>query len=378
VPEKETLQSFFPNFEFSESSEPLQFFLDEIKKKHKKNLYNKGLIEIVELMKDDIDGAEQKLQQLLSTSKTEIKTTIDLDVRANADLKKLEYEGKKNHLGIDGYETPWEYLNNLTGGFHNGELIVISARPKMCKTWLLTWIARHIWRECNVPEVFITKEMRPVAIRDRLAAIETGLPYDALKRGFLTDIQQSKYYEYLDKLEAEREAGEPTLIIPGYSLSDTLGGVSSLIPKVEQHLLGGGVLLVDGLYLLPDDRGEKDWKAIVNISMDLKNLALAYNIPVIATTQQNMADKNPTPTFEGAAYGKYLVQFVDAFLGIGRNVTDRNLGRGRIYMLGQREGDIGDFPINMKFSPVDFSQAFEKTVEDTNQFDDEDDEIERY
>jgi hypothetical protein len=70
--------------------------------------------------------------------------------------------------------------------------------------------------------------------------------------------------------------------------------------------------------------------------------------------------------------------FVDAFLGIGRNVTDRNLGRGRIYMLGQREGDIGDFPINMKFSPVDFSQAFEKTVEDTNQFDDEDDEIERY
>ena len=310
----------------------------------------------------------------MSQSKSEIRTSIDLDIQANSELKKIEYNDKESHFGIDGYETPWEYLNDLTGGYHKGELIVWSARPKMCKTWLLIYQARHIWRECKVPVVFITKEMRPKAIELRLAAIETGLPYDALRRGLLTDAQKSKYFRYLDSLEEDKENGMPEFIIPGYSLSDTLGGVSSIIPKVEQYLMGKGLLFVDGMYLLPDDKGEKDWKAIVNISTDLKNLGLSYDIPVIATTQQSMADKNPTPTFDGAAYGKYLVQFVDAFLGIGRNATDRNLNRGRVYMLGQREGDVGDFPINVKFAPVDFSQAYEKTVEDTNMDEDFDDE----
>src|ERR1035437_7004255 len=216
VPGKEVVSSFFPNFEFSDTDEPLAFFVDEIKKKHKKNIYNTGLLEVVELMKEDIDSAEQKLQQLLSTSKTEIKTSIDLDVRSNAEKTKLEYEEKKGHLGIDGYEMPWEYYNNLTGGVHKGELIVWSARPKIGKTWIATWIAKHIWRECNVPIVFITKEMRPRAIKDRLSAIETGLPYDALKRGFLTDAQQRFYYDYLDRLKEEKAEGYPDFIIPGY------------------------------------------------------------------------------------------------------------------------------------------------------------------
>jgi len=166
------------------------------------------------------------------------------------------------------------------------------------------------------------------------------------------------------KQEQERKEEQPEFTILGYDLSDSSGGVSSIVPKVERYLLGGGVLFVDGVYLLPDDRGEKDWKAIVNVSMDLKNLAQTYNIPVIATTQHNMEDKSDKPRMDGTAYGKYLVQYVDGLIGIGRSEQDRNLGVGRVYQLAQREGDLGDFMINMKFTPIDFSQVFEKKVEE--------------
>lgn len=375
VPERETLNSFFPNFQFVDNGEPLRFYVDKLKEKYKKNLYNKGLVEVAELIKSDVEAAEKKLQALLTTSKTNIKTGVDLDVRLGIEARKTEYLNKKDHLGVDGYETPWESLNNYTCGYHNGELIVWTAKPKMCKSWLLIWQARHIWRECGVPVLFLTREMRPESIQTRLHAVECKLPYDLLKRGLLSDEQQKAYFNYLDSL-AEVDA-DKTFTIIGYDLTDCTGGVSSIVPKVERYLMNGGVLFVDGIYLLPDDRGEKDWKAIVNVSTDLKNLAQSYNIPVVATTQHNMEDKSDVPRFDGVAYGKYLVQFVDALIGISRSPTDRNLDRGRVHILAQREGDIGDFPINMKFNPIDFSQAYEKTVEETN-YEDEDDEDMKY
>lgn len=370
VPEKETLKSLFPNFQFSDSNEPLKFFIDKIKDKHKKNLYTKGLVEVAELMKSNIDEAEKKLQKLVTSTRNVIRSGVDMNVRAEVDKAKEAYLKRKDALGIDGYSTPWNSLNNLTCGYHKGELIVWTARPKMCKTFLLIEQARHIWREHNVPIVFVTKEMSQKAIMDRLYALECRLPFGALRSGMLSNDQQKAYFDYLDKLEEEEKNSTAPFIVTGYDLADGLNGVSSFIPKIEQHLMGEGVLFVDGLYLLPDDRGEKDWKAIVNISMDLKNLALQYNIPIVATTQHNMEGKSEQPRFDGVAYGKYLVQFVDGLIGISRTKIDRDFERGRIWMLGQREGDIGDFPINMKFNPLDFSEAQDKTVKYE---DDEDD-----
>jgi hypothetical protein len=126
---------------------------------------------------------------------------------------------------------------------------------------------------------------------------------------------------------------------------------------------------------MPDDKGETDWKGIVNVATDLKILAQTYNIPVIVTTQQSMEDKSDIPRLENAAYGKYIVQYADLILAGSRSDIDRQAGRGSIYILGQREGDIGSFPINMRFDPIDFSQCYDKTVDD---FSEEDEDAEIY
>jgi replicative DNA helicase len=363
VPERETLERVFPNVVFYEGQEPLQFFIDKIKEKQKKKIYSAGLAEVAGLLSENVDEAEKKLQKLLITAKTQIKTGVDLDMVANAETRIAEYQKRKETIGIDGYSTSWDYLDGLTCGFHNGELIVIIAKQKMCKTWILLWIARHIWREYGVPVVFVTREMGPKAIRRRFEAIECKLPYGALKSGLLTASQEKAYSEYLRKTE-KNEEGLPKFVTVGFDLTDATSGVSSIVPKVEQYLLGGGVLFIDGLYLLPDDKGESDWKAMVNIATALKNLALGYNIPVVATTQHNLEDRSDIPRLEGAAYGKYIVQFADVILGISRSDTDRQTHRGGIHVLGQREGDIGNFMINMKFDPLDFSQLSAKYVND--------------
>lgn len=375
VPERETLQKAFPNFQFYEGEEPLQFFIDKIKEQYKKKLFNTTLPKVAELMPSDIDAAEKMLQQLLSTSKNAIKTGSTLDFSSSAEHMKSLYDRRAAGLGVDGYSTSWPFLDTLTCGYHGGELIIWMGRAKMGKSWLLTWQMHHIWMENMVPCLYITKEMGNDAIGMRTLAVDLGYSFDAIRRGQLTAEQHIRYNNRVDEIQAKMDSGEyARMAIHGFDLLDGSSGVSAIIPRVEQYLGDGGVLFVDGMYLIPDDKGEAEWRGIVNVATDLKILAQTYNIPVIVTTQQSMEDKSDVPRLENAAYGKYIVQYADLILAIGRSDIDRQANRGNIYVLGQREGDIGHFTINMRFDPIDFTQCYDKTVDDYSE-EDEDSEI---
>jgi replicative DNA helicase len=208
------------------------------------------------------------------------------------------------------------------------------------------------------------------AIRRRCRAIALKIPYDSLRRGILTKDQKERYYRYIEEVEKNPELAP--FVVLGHDLTDGTSGVSSIIPKIERYLTNGGVLFIDGIYLIPDDRGEKDWKAITNVAMDLKILAQRYRIPIITTTQYSMQSKADRPHLEGAAYGKYVVQYADLILALSRDDVDIEADRGKIHVLGQREGDTGEFSINMKFDPIDFSQRNDKSISDN---DDDDEEV---
>jgi replicative DNA helicase len=376
VPERETLQKAFPNFQFYEGEEPLQFFIDKIKEQYKKKLFNTTLPKVAELLPTDIEAAEKMLQKLLSTSKNSIKTGSTLDFSSSAERMKSLYDRRAEGLGVDGYSTSWPYLDMLTCGYHGGELIIWMGRAKMGKSWLLTWQMHHIWLEENVPCLYITKEMGDDAIGMRFLSIDLGYSFDDIRRGQLLPDQRMKFDNRVDEIQAKMNSGEyAKMAIHGFDLLDGSSGVSSIIPRVEQYLGDGGCLFVDGMYLIPDDKGEADWKGIVNVATDLKILAQTYDIPVIVTTQQSMEDKSDVPRLENAAYGKYIVQYADLILAIGRSDIDRKANRGNVYALGQREGDIGSFTINMKFDPIDFTQCYDKTVDD---FSEEDEDAEIY
>lgn len=372
APEQETLKQAFPNFEFSESEEPLEYFLDAIRQSYTKKLLKQGIADIVKDIDDDPYEAKRRLQKLVITSNTDVQSGVDVDVRDNVDSVKTAYQKKKEFAGVDGYSTGWSWLDEATCGYHGGELVVIVAKPKMCKTWLLINSGRHVWREEEVPVVMMTKEMSQQAIINRLYALECGLPYKDLRKGMLSPEQERRYFAYLDRLETEKAEGKPGFHIKGYDLSDTISGVSSLIPSVEQYLLGGGLLVVDGIYLIPDDKGETDWRAMVNVATALKNLAQKYNIPILASTQHEMADKSDKPRIDGVAYGKYLAQFVDGMVGIERTEEDRKADIGRLHLLAHREAELGEFVVNMNFNPLDFSQRNIKTIEEA--WDDDSDE----
>lgn len=328
---------------------------------------------MAEALPVDINKAERLLQQLVSTARTSIKVGDTLEL-GNGGIDELiaSYDKRKLGVGIDGFTTGWEYLDNKTCGFHGGELIMMMARAKVGKTWFCTYEAYHVWTQELVPILIITKEMGKLEIGRRSLAIDCHLPYDRFRRAALTSEEEKHWRTRAQEVKEKILSGElPEFQIHGFDLTDGGSGVASIIPLVERYLGDGGMLFVDGMYLIPDDAGESDWKGIVNVARDLKVLAQTYNIPVFATTQQSMEDKSDVPELEKAAYGKYTVQYADLILGAGRSKIDRVANRANIYILGQREGDTGNFTINMNFDPIDFSQAYDNTVEGF-EFSDED------
>jgi replicative DNA helicase len=362
---QDTLQALFPNFKLAEKTEPLGFYIDAIKVGRKKRLLKQGLSTAIELIKTNPDAAERELQKTILQSKNEIHISSDLDVRERVERRVDDYLHKKDKLGVDGLSTSWDFLDSLTSGYHPGDLVTFIAEPKRGKTWLLTWQSHHIWKHERVPVLILTREMRPEAIQHRFDAIECQLPYDSLRKGLLTKEQEKKYFDYLQKIQ---EDPIPYIVL-GYSLHEGGATVSSIIPKVERHLLEGGALFVDGIYLMEDDRGENDWRSIVNIAKDLKNLAQTYKIPVITTTQAQIQGKSYVPNMENIAYGKYLAQFVDALLSISQDPEAKIEEAAYIHLLAQREGDVGTFKVGFQFNPYcDFSQRFSRSIEDDEDY----------
>jgi replicative DNA helicase len=360
VPGKEEIASVFPSFEFVESDQPLKYFIDALKQRRKKNILSASIEAAIPLVKSkSVEEAEIVLRTALTTIKREIKTSSDIDVRDNTDARKEVYLSLKEVVGIDGMTSGWEALDDLTMGYHKGDLVVFIAEPKRGKTWLLIWQAYHAWKNENCPILILTREMRPQAIEKRFDAIACKLPYNSFRRGLLSSAEEKRYEEYLNSLKTNVNP----FVILGYSMEEKAASVSSLIPKIEKYLIDGGALFVDGLYLMEDDFGETDWRGLTNIARDLKNLAQTYKIPIIATTQAKIEGKGTAPGMENIAYAKYIAQYVDALMSIQQDEKMKLASMARIFLVAQREGDVGYFPINFQFDPfVDFSQKATATI----------------
>lgn len=67
--------------------------------------------------------------------------------------------GKDALDGNQGLQTPWSNVNKLVKGFQAGDLIIVSAPPKIGKTTWCLDIARNLTRQ-GTPVLFWCMEMR--------------------------------------------------------------------------------------------------------------------------------------------------------------------------------------------------------------------------
>lgn len=175
-----------------------------------------------------------------------------------------------------------EGIDQLTGGFQAGDVVVLAARPAQGKSALaLQWAETFAKNGLSVG--YYNLEMQEQAIFERLIASKSGIDTTRIRLAtrFLND-EEAKYNKAVNELLKE---GNITLYTGAKKVSDIRNDV-----RDKRY----SVIIVDYLQLiLPDSRYQGNRQAEVSqISRDLKNVAMDMNTVVLALSQLNRASES--------------------------------------------------------------------------------------
>jgi replicative DNA helicase len=196
--------------------------------------------------------------------------------------------------------TPSGYvdLDEITGGFQPGNLIVIGARPSMGKSALVTNIAENVAldkQDARAVALF-SLEMSEAELAQRFIASQASIRGDDLRKGRLKE--ERKWKRVLDVAEAYDRS---RLFIDDSSDIGILEirAKARRLHAQEQARGGLGLIIVDYLQLMrPDQRVESRVEQVGQMSRGLKILARELGVPVIALSQlsrgvESRTDKRP-------------------------------------------------------------------------------------
>lgn len=177
---------------------------------------------------------------------------------------------------IDGIPTGLADLDNICWGMHNGEFILLAARPSQGKSSLCGNIAEHVAVDLNMPVAIFTLEMNPKAIVHRMICARAQVNGRKLR-----DFPERDVPKFMT---AAKEIAKAPLYV------DDASGNSSLQIRAKARKMvkdyGCRLLCVDYLQLVePPRRREHRATEVAEVSKDLCALGKELNIPVLALSQ---------------------------------------------------------------------------------------------
>ena len=135
-----------------------QFTADELLESAERKIFNVG--------EDQIRGEVLELKDVLKQAMDRIAARADSGGHA-----------------VTGVGSGLVDLDDITGGFHPEQLIVIAARPSMGKTAMALNICDHVAINLKVPVLFTSLEMGDLEIAERLLCSRSRIDGDKIRRG---------------------------------------------------------------------------------------------------------------------------------------------------------------------------------------------------
>jgi replicative DNA helicase len=199
-------------------------------------------------------------------------------------LERLSREG----IDLTGTPSGFHDLDELTGGFQPGNLIVVAARPAMGKSALVTNIAENTAAEHGKAVALFSLEMSEAELAQRFLASQAKLDGKDLRRGRVKSDRWPKVVRASEKL-----ARSPIYIDDSSDI-----GILEIRAKARRlHARSQlDLLIVDYLQLVrPDASADSRVEQVGQMSRGLKILARELDIPVIAVSQLSRAVESRNP-----------------------------------------------------------------------------------
>jgi replicative DNA helicase len=277
---------------------------------------------------------------------------------------------------LTGVGTGLPSLDELLGGLHRSDLIVLAGRPGMGKTALATNIAFAAARAFRAEPGadgklvavegarvgFFSLEMSFEQLTTRIVAEQADLPGERVRRGQLTNVE-------LDRLltVAQHLRNLPLYVDETPALS--IAALRSRARRLKrQH--GLDLVVVDYLQML-DGSHRKDGRVqeVSEVSRGLKTLAKELDVPVLALSQLSRAVENRTNnrpqladlrdsgTIEQDADVVMFVYREEVYLRRNGKACDAEAGVAEVMVEKQRHGPCGSVKLHFDGATTKFTDS---------------------
>lgn len=194
--------------------------------------------------------------------------------------------------GTPKITTGFTALDEITGGLHGGEMVVVASRPGMGKTSL----GLNILANCKQPSAFFSIEMPKTQLTQRLFSRYSNVPLYKIRNGKLSR----------DEIERIQKSTEIITSLPLY-IDDSYRLTIPILRSKLRRLLRKyeiKVAAIDYLQIMTSDsKGKSTTESTTELSHGIMGLAKELNIAIIVLAQLSRGPENrpldqrrPTPS----------------------------------------------------------------------------------
>lgn len=198
----------------------------------------------------------------------------------------VEKEGTEG-LDISGISSGFKPLDELTGGWHGSDLILIAGRSSMGKTSLAVSMMVNIAIKQGIPAAIFSLESSKKRILHRILSNICDIEVQKISNGDFNEEEEKRFSKGLKMLED----------VPLF-LDDTPGlSVEEFIEKGKKMISEDGVkiIMIDYIQLMtihgiPFSSRPEELALVIRA---LKSFAMEYDVPIIALSQISQDSKGP-------------------------------------------------------------------------------------
>jgi replicative DNA helicase len=301
------------------------------------------------IARDMLARAEERVFRILDTKgDTQVRSIRDV---LHESLARIDARMQRDHA-YGGLETGFIDFDELTGGLHDSELVILAARPSMGKTALAINIAEHIAIDEHGPGkavLVVSLEMSALELGDRLLCSRARVNSHRLRNGQLSGEESRRL------IQTAADVSRGQLFIddsPSRNMTEIAATARRL--KRQNDL---ALVVVDYLQLIePDNPRDPRQEQVARISRRMKGLARELRVPILCLAQLNRqveASRESRPQLSHLRESGAIEQDADVVAFVHReefyqnNEEDRERMKGQADLLirKQRNGPIGDIKL---------------------------------
>jgi replicative DNA helicase len=250
---------------------------------------------------------------------------------------------------LRGISTGFTKFDEMTGGLHEGDLLILAARPSMGKTALALNIAQHVATHPNMrkPVAVFSLEMSSESLLTRMICSAARVDQHKFRAGYLNEDERRRLRMALSDMS------EAPLFIddtPGVNIMDIHAKLRRM-----QNEHGLSLVVIDYLQLMSSrGRSENRNQEVSAISRGLKLMAKDLKVPFVVLSQLSRASEtrpgDHKPQMSDLRDSGSIEQDADLVCFIYRaevyNRDNEKLkGLADLIIAKQRNGPIGSVPL---------------------------------